>query len=459
MLTDGYKSVARICALLIAVLSGFLPGVFFPVSSTTTIWNGYRILAVTPVDCESLVNSILDNTGLKGYVSESNSKVFKACDYAPIQPFLKDEYTRRSQWFSNGTHRFFYLPDNVSNRVLSRLLADTGLDWSLEEGQQPSLITPILLGILTAIFVFFSTNRIALLVTATPFIAFSYFVHRGEGFFISILALLALFWIMDLLSKGKFALDSRLIQQRLKKNPLRFLPFCPPLILTPLVSIHITTLYLAAILSSCGLYMSYLLIHGMIDQALRSTRLHTPFIPAAITPNRRYRTYSINRRQIQVVALPVIGVLVCGLILYIQPSLGFSGSNSINTRRELSLPTPTGYTVSAGFTPERFESFRNSRPKECLPDLSDFILVQWKMTIFPWISVHDAIEQPVPGETVVISDYGIDETGSITTTSRVIASFDESFIRTILKERVTPLELLLLKQGRFVSVTSTGQDL
>ncbi len=165
-------------------------------------------------------------------------------------------------------------------------------------------------------------------------------------------------------------------------------------------------------------------------------------------PQTVYRKHYLNRTLLMTLS----GVLLVSGSITSFMFLAGTRKSAFPSEGQLFLPAPSRYTDETGFTPETFEAFLKIRDGSPLPDLSDFLAVQWKMAIFPWTDYRNRLYPPAVGEQMVVYDYLFDEQqGRLMPMPRVVAEFDREFIRNTLAQKSTPLERMLLKQGRFVS--------
>jgi hypothetical protein len=136
-------------------------------------------------------------------------------------------------------------------------------------------------------------------------------------------------------------------------------------------------------------------------------------------------------------------------------------------KKDLSLPSPSGYTGERGFTVQSLGQLGTLRPDDALPDLGNFVYWVWNTLTFPYRSLHgSAIPgsetsarsfplRDVPGEVVTMPVYRRDGAG-IVGSHEIRWVMDDSFIGEILNalDRVgeATVEQVLKSQGGFVTV-------
>ena len=127
------------------------------------------------------------------------------------------------------------------------------------------------------------------------------------------------------------------------------------------------------------------------------------------------------------------------------------GESPFTGNGRLYLPCPSGYTEQTGFSAGTFEEFIRLDRNDSLPDLADFLAVQWKIAVFPWKDYRDRPEPPVIGEQMVVQDYVFDEKqGRLAAQTRVVAVLIRDLSGKRYQKKQRPLNrCLLIKDDLF----------
>ena len=445
-----------VIAAIILCMVNALALAMFPVASSVTAWKGYRVLSVSPSDREREMLDILAKRGIRDYVTESNSPVKNTNDLAPVQPFISVYIAERNRWFRDQESdiRFVYLDDtSFSDGRLLQALSDGGFSGRLEEGDGMLFFPLLILVALCAVGIAMVRNRAMLVVAALPFLAYSLSGNRVHGFFSAVIALSSVILLADILDPGRFLLSGRQIAARISGNPLVLVPVAGALAVSFADSLHLGLLFLSCLVLSVSCAFLYRELRSVVTGRLSRHRLHPKFKPLPMNPGTMYRKRFINKRLlITVASFAVLSLATGGVLFTVRVRKPASDS------RVLSIPAPSGYTGVSGFPLEGYRELMSMKDGKELPDLGDYVAFKWKMTVFPWLSIHGEPASPVPGDVVEIQDFIAAENGVITPTARRIGKFDEAFVRDALHTDTTPLERMLLRQGRFATASYTRHD-
>lgn len=441
-----------VLSLVAAGIASVLVMLLFPIRSTNTAWKDYRILAVTPPDHEMEIVARLGSAGIGEMVTESNSMLPRGNPLSPIQPFIDEANRMRCSWFTDPDTglRFLFLPDepNLEQRI-QPALATLPLSWYLEGTSSffLFLLAPPLLLLAAGLFV--QKNRLSGVLSALPAILLAFSWNNPPGMISASFMICTAIAVSDVLGSGHFEITGLQRLIRLKKNPLLFIPVLFALIIAFFSGTRALFLFLATLVASVAFILLRYIVPAMpFFTAYRTRSSGYRFRCVPMHPQTVYRGGYFN----MAVLMPLFVILVVsGSITAIMFFSGFQKS-AFPAEEQLFLPAPSRYTDETGFTPETFEAFLQVRDDPSLPDLADFLAVQWKMTIFPWTDYRNRLYPPAVGEQMVIYDYLFDEQqGRLMPMPRVVAEFDREFIRSTLARKSTPLEEMLLRQGRFVS--------
>lgn len=439
-------------SLIFASIASLLVMLLFPIRSTDTAWKEYRILAVSPPEHEMEIVGMLRSAGIGSIVTESNSMLPRRNPLSPIQPFIDEANRMRSSWFSNPENglRFFFLPDEPHlEKKMESALAALPASWYLEGTAAffLFLLVPPLLLLITGYFI--QKNRLEVILGAVPAMLLAFSWNNPAGMASASLMICTVVAVSDVIHAGHFEITGRQRLIRMQRNPFLFIPLLVALIIALSCGTRAFLLFSMALAATVSLYvLRYLVPDLPFFSAYRNTSSRYRFRAVPMHPQTVYRNHYCNKTML--VTLFSI-LLVSGGITAAIFSTG-TGKSAFPAEEQLFLPAPSRYTDQAGFTPETFEAFLQVREDPSLPDLADFLAVQWKITIFPWTDYRNRLYPPAVGEQMVVYDYLFDEQqGRLMPMPRVVAEFDRDFIRNTLAQKATPLEKMLLKQGRFVS--------
>ncbi len=456
MATSSLRS-PRITILLalVGILGLFIP-LALPLPIDSGSWRGYRVLTVSPPDREGDVLRVLDRLGVDGYASEAVCRLRPENPLTPHQPFIEEANALRARWFTDGGIRYFYLPSGQTReRPLIKVLHELGFTVTLESGERS--IQPIIPTIaLIMIIAFVLCGRSISFISSLPYAIIAYSINTPLGAIASIFGALSVLWYLDLMQGFPDRLTPRQSALRLRRNPFYLAPIIASFLCVAPSGAHALMLGLCALASSIA---AFLLIHLFSDQRGSlpfRTRLHPRFAFVPISAHSLYRANAANRsftaKSGGIASIAMLAAITLHSLSPSQPQ---------QSARELSIPSPARYTGPVGFSLESYRQYVESRsveePSARLFDLADFIDLRWREDSFPWVSIHASARDPLPGQVITDTRFEVDQTGAVRGRDRVVATFDDDYIRGVLRARTTPLERMLEKQGRFVSCTRKRQ--
>ncbi len=452
-------SARAVNAILAAVTTATIALIaLFPQASNLGIWKGYRVLAVSPDDCEDRVVSLLDSEHVNGYATEANSLLRTDDLLAPYQPQLAAINAERSRWFSDGGARFFFLPsDGIREKRLANALDGLGLSWSLERHERILAFAVLALSF-ALISSVLSKNRPLTGSASVPFVIYALSVSGVPGFASALAALSAVALYGDIISGPVTSLTRAHVIGRMRANPVPMVLALVSLAISIAGGAHTIALFALAVTAAGSLAALSPLLGRTFRSVLDTRRLHPRFAYLPIHPASLYRTNGPERRTLIAVGSLFALAFTLGLV-----SRSVAAPKSLDdSLKRLSIPTPSGYTRSNGFSAESFHEYMRERAVmnagEPLPDLADFVAARWRLEAFAWNPVYADAPNPVPGDVYGLNGYSQDTSGRIVSEPNDVGVFDDAFVRDALKNRATPLERMLERQGRFISVTRARQD-
>ncbi len=446
-----------------------------------TIWKDFRILCVSPPDREEDLLSLLHAAGLHEYATESNSAFLPSQSMAPFIPFLKEANALRSQWFydESGAFRVVYInergaPQRYAEK-LAPLLESSGFSWVIERNGGFVLLPCALL--------FFFSLFVALFCRPFPAVlaalAFPYLFALAGGDFSS--WLFSFFWICGAavysasvfpprrtVTKGQLAALSR------KAAPV-FLPWFAAAVVSALVSgrgilmLAVPAGSAAAFIFAKAMMPSFLSGESLAFALKARRRAHPAFKPDLLLVRGKMPFASPVFRlgkSLSPLLVSFAGILLaCAVMIPAalwaygrQGAAFFAEKEKKKSPDALYIPAPEMYTSSSGFSAAAcMEAFgMGSRLAEdesgFLFSLSDFTALQWNVFAYPWRKISQPLEFPREGAAIQYLDYKETASGALSGEKATAGRFDSDFIMMIFEKYASPLEKMLIRQGRFSTV-------
>ena len=402
--------------LLAGIVSivGILVLILFPIQHNSTLWTGYRILAV-PLDREEKdILSALDHAGIHDYVSESNSRLVSKDSEAPIIPFLDTLNVRRSSWFINAKQniRYIFLSDSgFLDPRLHTAFSGAKIEWKIEKSDGFSPLPVILVAIMLGLGLIMAKNRWLQFICGFPFIILAASYNRIPGFIASIFAVGFVILASGHLYPAGTKMTFRQSLNRAKRQPLVFVPAGIALAGSICGGFHGFFLFLAASTVAAVLLIPGMNIRKSLIRYRNRRRLHPVFIPLVIDAGTR--TSDFRKMTLRLSAVAVLCTLF-GVVFF---AVG-ARTQEKGMPRELYIPVPTGYTSRAGFGMEGYTALIAMKKGTELPDLTDYVAADWNIRTFPWRKIREPLNLPVAGDTVAYTRYSMDESGRISGENR-----------------------------------------
>lgn len=446
-------AVSAALSVFFAVALAMVPDV-----GSRSIWKGYRVLAVPVETEEEEVVSRLSDAGIRDFATSSNSLIDNDSRMAPAQPFLAEKNAELSAWFidaERGT-RFLYLRDNpfLEDRV-ARAFSPPSFSWYLEGKTRTSALPAILFAAYLVVLGIFSSQRRTFLSAAIPFALFA--AKCSDVFFFGAAAAAAygIYLLSGLLEAEQTGLPRGHRAIRLKKSPLALAPLIISAALAAFSQSGFGGTFLLTLALSASFSVLSELCHEKLSAWRERTRLHPKFRPEYMSPDTLDRG-NIGKREL-FLSIPVPALLIASIFIF-----GFgvpqSGTQGDDRFRVLYIPSPSGYTSKSGFNVEGYISASESRGAEGIPDLAWFVAVRWNLDMAPWRRLDEKILDPAPGTVVKTTEYTLDANAKIRAEEKNRGTFDSSFIKKAVSDPGTPIEKLLVAQGRFVTVSPTRHE-
>lgn len=446
-------SINRTIGTNLLAAAVFCAGIFalcsFPLYTIHKIWKDYRVLVVSLSESETDIVSRLKSKGIVDIVTAMNSMLLNTNQEAPIEPFLPTINAERTGWFINTEHncRYLFLRDQpFLTAKTAESFSGTDFFWVLEKTGGMNPLPPLFVIIVFLAGLFFVKNRLFQIAGGCSFILLAISCNRPSGFFAAILFLYTGILLADHFERQCGTLTGKQLISRLLADRVILILLLAALVAGFSGGFQAGFLSIAALAVSLSGVSLFGALRRFVVILRNKQRLHPIFIPVHIRQSDL--PASLKKKTI-------LGISTLVPVLLISGTLALNtGNRQMETQfgKDLYIPAPSGYTDHSGFTIESYTDWVTMKSAAGLPDLGDFVSVQWHIQTFPWRRLQTPTEKPDRDSTAEYPDYVIDEKGIISEKNRIMAKFDTDFIRKTLSSDSTPLEKMLLRQNRFVTV-------
>lgn len=443
----AYKNILAGITVVACVLLFY----FFPSYSINPVWKGYRFLAVPLEQDEKSILTLLEKNNITDLVTESNSRIKNTSEKVPIQPFLEAKNEALSPWFRNDSEelRYIYIAEApfLESRI-QKAFSSSGFSWFFEKADGMHILPIALVVVFFAITVFLSQYRLFLLATGWPFILYAARCNQFPAFLASLLSIYGLFVASDLFEPGKRALSRKMRRKRFNRHPETIVPAILAFFSSFSGKGHSFRMLPVAFALSGALFVLFSSLQDFFRQKLEQTRLHPSFTPEPMHPGSVLKKWPGKNVLYALVPIPVL--CVSGFFLF--GTVSMSESRIKGSGEELYIPSPSGYTSRTGFDSDGYTEMNRLRQEPFFPDLGWFLAVRWNLETAPWRRVQTAVTEPEAGSIAEIMEFTSDENAILSGKKETMYIFNDSFIKKTLSGTVTPLEKMLLAQGRYVTV-------
>lgn len=442
------RAIASALVLIVSALILYL----FPVSQRSSIWKGYRVLSVSLDQPEGAILKRLNDSGVKDAVSESTALDgpgrVGAGDIR--SPFPRARYRA---WFVDEErgYRTIYVPDRAGlDRAVGNALDELTGDWALEASVGRGSLRYLVVLVFLCLAIALSRNRVLVAAAGIPLVVLSASADCFAGFFAACLCVFAAWRIVDAAVPPGLEIRRRQLSERLWAARANAVPIPVAFACSLVGGWRIAVLFLAALALAASLVYFAVKALRLSGRAMESRSLHARFRPLAMTALPRRLPSLVDRSSLAALLIASIA----GFALAFAPT----GARAVSFPTGLSIPIPSGYTISSGFDGNGYDELARIRPEGALPDLGDYLAEAWIAQSFPYRRVMEGVSPPKPGERLSVREYTADERGVLTEHERNMLVFDDAFIRKNLDMRVlSPLGRMLAAQGRFVTVVRSTQ--
>ncbi|HKL87182.1 MAG TPA: hypothetical protein VJ861_12695, partial [Treponemataceae bacterium] len=259
----------------------------FPVRTTTTIWNGYRVLSCDLSIEENQVTNLLDSLNIHDYVSQSSSMLKSYNTFIPVHPLIEKANYNRLSWFIDVDNnvRYFYIPDSTNLSIkIKKAFSNITKFWSLEDSVGFTSIPVILTLVLICMLLIIPGNRLVRLITLLPSILLSWSLNTFFGYITAICSVIFISFFGILLPDSKIELLTTQKTQRIRNHPELILSLIILFVFSGIGGLHSILLTFFSLIASLSLIIILKTIHFYIINALAKKRLHKKFTPIAMHP-------------------------------------------------------------------------------------------------------------------------------------------------------------------------------
>ena len=438
---------------VIFLIAGIFILVFFPLQTGSTVWHGYRILIVSLQGDEHKITNLLKKAKIQDYITQENSYIDFSDIPVAMRTYVKNWNQKRSSWFVNHTanQRYIFLKD-VRNLdiIIPTALENSGISWQLEN--RAKHFVPLYFFLSFFIFLcgmLISREKIGVFFMGLPLPFLALSDNRLYGFIASGILQYSLFLLPFF--QSSFSLRYSVHQKFLLLKDMKY---------------SVLFFIIAGCIELIGGYRGFLLFlsastvsvsTGILYRKLTDTifvfkqrRLHPKFKAFVMYPA-ALKKKMWNKKTLFITCIVLLSIC-CG---FLMQKFHYTKREKA-VERELYIPVPSRYTDETGFDLSGYKQSIAMKTAEDLPDLVDFLIMQWELKTYQWRPIAASLHVPIPGETITYSVFTDTENGILRKQNITMAAFNEKFVKDTLASACTPLEKMLLQQGRFVTAKLCG---
>lgn len=447
------------------------------------VWQDYRVLCVSPQDREADLLRVLHAAGITGYVTESNAVLSPVQTMTPEMPFFSAAERLRSRWFTDagGTYRIVYVHEKTAPGhyagILGPLLTAAGFSWVMENSGSFVLLPVVLLASVLAVLPWlFRPFPLVAAAAVFPFL-FSLTRNLPAAWFAGFFWLCGLSVLSAALFPPRRIFSPKDVPPVLVKYARFFLPWFAASVACAFLSGHGIPFVTLVPAGSAALVVLVILLAPGVFSA--ETLAFTLKNRKRIHPVFRYRMMGDRRpagKKIPDLRLFFVQA-ACTLVLTVPVILSFSGAGTGGSRTEMQgksrfffekpeknpsdalyIPAPERYTLADGFSPDAYVRSTAAGPvfsggslaEGFLFSLADFVTLQWNVAAYPWRKLPGVFTVPREGDVILRRIFRRDGSGILVAEEKIVEKFDADFIMRVMEEYTSPLEKMLLRQGKYV---------
>ena len=412
----------------------------FKSSGNTSVWKGWRVLAVENTISESEVLGSLEKVGIKNVVSVSGANAKVTSQFVPVLPSFFDSYSDECKnYFTSYDNNFniYYIKKPVSVQKLKKL----PFMFSLDLPKENLFFLPFVSLAFAVVLVFFHKNKIKYSLLSLPFVVLSFFSASLPSFFVSLFAFttLLLFSFLEGRTNAFFYC---------LKNPFLLISVAASFASSVFGGWKMVLLYCAACICCASIFVLYDEILVLIEANSNKTGnfRYVKIVGARFCPK-------MNQKSLYAFYGLSALVLICGVLSCVIPAI--KNDSSFENR----IPSPEKIS-KASFNMSGYQ--KTAKKASELPNLSDYVERSWNARKIGFSSLNSDFHYDAPvskNQEVYETEYVLDGENIVETENKVL-QFDNKFIRSSIKslkeQESLTIESVLLDQGSFYQVKFRG---
>ena len=436
------KKVFFYCILPLLYVTFISLLVILRIQFVASTWKGYRILAVPSSVSEKNVLKELEEQGINNTLSISSKSLCPKNELTPVTSFTLDYKDTIKKYFFDETQQYslYYLKESRNlSTSLNQILKKNGSTWRVERISLFAVLILIVPFSISIIFFVLSKRKLLYLLLQLPFLIFC----CGSAEFAAALC------------ASIFPVVAYSIQYYWQR----------PGWINFLISDLVTVVLILVILSSLILTVPFtknfrIIFLGLFTFFASACALCFFFFldknktsSGFILINSAQTVSFTLKSKLELTALTALTIGVLALSFVAKDRFFSSGGLA-----GLSLPVPHEYSKNAGFSFSSYENLVTSESQaRTLPDLADFVNLNWKTEVLPYVSLNAKFPPAYAGSEVSMPVYEYDEdSGRVSTERKIMYTFDESYFASVLSKIASSsepsVEKMLFEQKHFVTV-------
>ncbi len=423
-------------------LAAFIAIFLLKAQFTSSVWEGYRVLAVPAHIGEDRVLQKLKNHGINSVLSLSLQDGVYTNPMCPVTDFGQNYAGAvKSFYFDfDRAHQIYYIEENADlSAKISALFKDDVSGWKIERISTFSRLILILPALLSLAFFIASKRKLMFLLMQAPFM---FFCVCSPSF-------------VPCFCASVFSILAYTIQFYWKKPG--WLNFLLKDLLCQFLLVCVLSFSIAAVFYGGGIKIAaggiFSVIAGFLIffalHAIDKSKKNAGFI---FINSAQVCSFSL-RRRLEFTGLVIFSAIVLSLAFIANSRFFSTGGLS-----GLTIPVPEEYIKSKDFSFNSYQLLASSETSQRkLPDLCSYIDLRWQTDTFPYVPLYANIEGPFAGNEVCVPAFNYqDKSGRVTTERKIMYTFDEAYYNKILDElalgKINGAEHLLFAQRHFVTV-------
>ncbi|NLK46352.1 MAG: hypothetical protein GX297_06845 [Treponema sp.] len=436
------KKIIHYCFLPILYFCFIAVLIVFRIQFVASVWEGYRILAVPVNVSEKNVLEKLKSKGINDIISISSVSLYQKNKIVPVTNFELSYKESIKKYFFDEQQQYslFYLKESANlSTSLKLLIKETGSSWRIERISFFAILILIFPFGFSIIFFVLSKRKLLYFAMQLPFLV----LCCGSTEFPATLC------------ASIFPVVAYTIQHYWQRPGwVHFL--IGDFVTVTLVLVMLSVLILAVPFEK-DIRIAFLGLSAFLASSCAICFFHF------FSKNKKQKGFVLinsaqtvsfsQKSKIELMLFAVLTFIVLGLSFAAKDRFFSSGG-----LKGLSLPVPHEFTKNHGFSYSAYETLVTSETQvRTLPDLADFVILNWKTDVLPYVSLNGNFPPAYVGSEVSMPVYEYDEeSGRVSTERKILYTFDESYFTSVISKiaskQVPSVEKLLFAQKHFVTV-------